>query len=900
MASEPPVRRPDVGWKRARKDGGREPPARPGDRVAHYEILAELGRGGMGVVYRARDALLERDVALKCPWLDLTSNPTARERFTREARAAARLSHPHFVPVFEVLEHEGVPWLAMELVEGRSLRALLRERGALGVEEILRCAAGLAHALRAAHGKQILHRDLTPNNVLLTTEGWPFLTDFGLARALAPEEAESSATTESEPLTGHGQIVGTRCYMSPEQVLGRTLDARSDIFSFGAVLYEMCTGQRAFGDSEPGAANEAVLHRDPTDIRLLNREIPSDLALIVGKALAKHPRQRYQDMGALHADIVACRRRIESAESRRASAPSPPWLDRRATWALGAALTVAASVVAWRTSPLRAPSAVFPLGTPRQLTSDPGWESEPVLSPDGSLVAYTSNASGNADVWVLDVGSGGRVQLTADPAADQNPTWRTDGSVVLFDSDRGGQEAIWSVARLGGSAVLVVPDAVQPAVSPDGRWLAFARPNVAGQHRIMVAPVADPSLGRWLTGDADGQRDHSQPAWSPDGRTICYADPRNLWLVNVDAGRPAPLTNESAIDSEPVFSSDGRHVLFSSYREGTLALWRVPAQGGAAERLTAGAGPEGNAKISSDGSRLVYSTFLQNFDIVLLDVVTGHRELVQTLMHESAPALSRDGGALVFTSTRRGGRYDLWLQDLVSGRPRGAPRLLTDLPGNANTPAFSSDGQWVAFKREYEGRREIWTVSVSGGLPERFSEGPSDLHPAFSPDATQLAYVSERSGASHIWVAPVSKGRRMGSPRQIASRDATVGLPVWSPDGRQIAYVGGRPGGQDIWIAPAQVGALPRRVLSSSSLGRLRWQSSTGWLWFAAIVGGEAQLSRVRPDRSEALPALSAGLLAGAWAPGDFDLSLDGRVLAFTREETRGDLWLLDGEGRMY
>lgn len=325
-----------------------QPPVGAGERVAHYVILGELGRGGMGVVFRAHDSLLERDVALKCPWPALAREADVRQRFLHEAHAAARLAHPNIVPVFEVLEWDGIPWLAMELIEGRSLRALLNDRGALPLELILRCGEGVALALHAAHAKRILHRDLNPSNVLVTAEGWPFLTDFGLACALGPQADQSTDSTLTGPLSVEGHVVGTRCYMSPEQVLGRTLDARSDIFSLGAVLYEMCTGRRAFPATEPGSEHDAILHRDPPAIRATNREIPEDLDRIVRKALAKRSDERYQDAGDLHADLLGLRRRIESGEKRHAS-PTPPGLRGRPLWVAALIVALAGSGAAlWR------------------------------------------------------------------------------------------------------------------------------------------------------------------------------------------------------------------------------------------------------------------------------------------------------------------------------------------------------------------------------------------------------------------------------------------------------------------------------------------------------------------------------------------------------------------------
>jgi Tol biopolymer transport system component len=898
MANQPPVPSSDVGSQPAHA-ADRDPPVRAGQHIAHYEILGEVGRGGMGIVFRARDSVLERDVALKCPWPALAQNTAVRQRFLHEAHAAARLAHPNIVPVFEILECDGLPWLAMELIEGRPLRALLDEGGALNLEMILRCAEGVADALRAAHARKMLHRDLTPNNVLLTAEAWPFLTDFGLARAFVSQDPGISDGTLTGPLTGQGQVVGTRCYMSPEQVLGRTLDARSDIFSFGAVLYEMCTGRRAFPATEPGAEHDAILHREPSPIRTLNREIPEDLDRIVRKALAKHPDQRYQDASDLRADLVRVRRWVESGQGPAFRPVPRP--GRRAVWASLVALLALATVFVWERAPtLFSPEPPFPFGKPRQITSDPGWESEPALSPDGSLIAYASDASGNSDVWIVDVNGGAALRITDDPASDRSPAWFPDGGAIAFTSDRGGVDGIWKVPRLGGSPVLLVPDAADPALSPDGTRIAFTRPNASGQRRVFVAPVADPSVAVALTRDDGGHWDHTKPAWSPDGRTLCYADDRNLWLVEIQAGHPRQLTTDNAVDFAPAWSKDGRFVIFTSYREETLALWRIPAAGGAPVRLTLGAAPESAASLSRDGSRLAYSTYLDDFDVALVDVATGRREPIHSLLLESAPTLAPDGGALVFTSTRRGGRYDLWRQPLSHGHPVGQPRLLTDLPGLVNTPAFSADGKWVAFKREYDGRRgEVWIVRASGGLPERFSDGTGvDLYPAWSPDGSALAYTSERGGQSDIWVAPVRDGRRVGPSRQITSGETIDSLPAWSPEGREIAYVGSRHNEEAVWIVQVAGEGPPRRATRGiQGLGRLRWQGSTGWLWFSAVGAGQVpRLWKKPPNGGEPVPALKPELYEGASPAGEFDLSADGSVLAYTVEKVRGDIWLLEAE----
>jgi serine/threonine protein kinase/tetratricopeptide (TPR) repeat protein len=356
-------------------------PTPPGAIIGHYEILAELGRGGMGVLYRARDQKLGRVVALKRPY---APGVVQRQRFEREARAAAQLAHPHIVPIFEVLEEDGVPWIAMELVEGRSLRSLLDLGEPLPLAEILRHAEGLAGALQAAHARGILHRDVNPKNIMITPEGRALLTDFGLARVNRDSSADTDTTdTQENDVTRAGSVLGTPGYMSPEQALGRPADPRSDLFCLGAVLYEMCTRTRAFSASDTGSVLDAVLHHDPPAVALCRKDCPPELERIVRKLLSKDAADRYQIAADVGADLRALRRQIEwerygsggysAGRSLERARPMPR--PQRRLVATGVALIaiLGATAMFW----------------PR--TAEPGG------SIDSVLIANIQNDSGNVD-----------------------------------------------------------------------------------------------------------------------------------------------------------------------------------------------------------------------------------------------------------------------------------------------------------------------------------------------------------------------------------------------------------------------------------------------------------------------------------------------------------------------
>jgi serine/threonine protein kinase/Flp pilus assembly protein TadD/TolB-like protein len=323
-----------------------------GRRVAHYEILEEIGHGGMGVVYRARDLMLGRNVALKRVAPGHEADPQSYRRFMREAHTASQLFHPNIVPIFEVFEDAAEPWLAMQLVKGRDLRQVLAEKSPLSIREVLRYGVELAEALQAAHQAHIIHRDVNPKNIIISQEGHALLADFGLAGYFIPPEDASHASRQGSSLTKPGTQLGTPAYMSPEQTLGRSLDARSDLFSLGAVLYEMCTGKSAFFADSVGETLDLVLHREPVPIAKFNYEVPEELERIIRKAMAKNAEERYQESRDLLVDLKAFRRRYQhdSFEETHlpASGEQSRRLPRRFVVAIGLT-TAVAILLAWAT-----------------------------------------------------------------------------------------------------------------------------------------------------------------------------------------------------------------------------------------------------------------------------------------------------------------------------------------------------------------------------------------------------------------------------------------------------------------------------------------------------------------------------------------------------------------------
>ncbi len=872
----------------------------PGERVRHYEIVNEIGRGGMGIVFQARDLNLSRDVALKRPLPELLGSMELRRRFLREGKAASRVSHPNIVAVLEAFEENGVPWIVFQLVEGVSLRDRLAQGGKLLCTTVLAHAVELASALHAAHEHGVIHRDVNPKNILIDASGRALLTDFGLARTLMTGEADASTSTESVGLTSTGAVVGTPRYMAPEQVLGRPTDARTDIFALGAVLYEMCTGAPAFHSTSQGELVGEILNREPEPIGKHTYEVPDELERIIRKCLAKRPDERYQSARDLLTDLRAVHKQLEFREYSETHPqfpmPRPHQLRRIGLAAAGAILLVVAAFTLLRIIPGRTALPPFARAQPIQVTSSEAWESEPALSPDGGRVTYVSDISGNLEVYAIGVNGGSPIALTNDPASDFSPTWLPDGSAVLFVSDRLGSDGVWKTGQMGGPAVLVAENASDPAASPDGKRLAFAREDSSGSTRVFVAPMDDAAEAVDLTGPGFGLWGQRQPAWSPDGKHICYASSDGLWQVPSSGGRPRRILSGSDVDQEPVWSTDGRTIYFSSYRSGNLAIWQVAASGGKPERVTLGNASETHPSLSGAGTRLAYCTEEVEYRMVVRDVPSGRDTVLPGFRHDWMPAFTPAGDGLVFVSDRWGPQLDLWLQPLLDGRPQGDPRRLTEHPGSASHPVVSPDGKWIAYYRILDDERDIWMLPIGGGLPRQFTREPGpDVHPAWSPDGTQIAYSSERGGSARLWIERVTDGEPRGAPFEIAASGPAAQAPSWSPDGTQIAYTKSIEGAADVYIVAAAPDAVPRAVTKGAHASRVRWEPGGRVLLVSGTWGSPALTLKRISLEDGSIRSIEPEIAFGRRDPaGFFDVTRDGRLIVWCREAKDGDIWVLD------
>jgi Tol biopolymer transport system component len=857
-----------------------EPEIATGTRLGPYVVESFLGAGGMGQVYRARDERLQRAVAIKLLPSQFSADPDRLRRFEQEARLAGSLSHPNVLGVFDVGRHESSPFIVTELLEGQTLRERLRGHF-LSPPQALEIARQLTDGLAAAHAKGIIHRDLKPSNVFLCTAGPVKILDFGVAKLLhrEPETGEPTTgwTTEAVP--------GTLGYLSPEQARGHRVDHRADVFAFGCLLYETLSGHKAFPGDSPAEVLVATLSSEPPELSRVTGGVPPALSRVVRCCLAKDPDDRYSTVHDL-------RLALDSAGEQLARGV---WLPRlrvgrgiRRAVAVTLAVTLAAAG-AWAIWS-RLVEGRLPAFTPRQLTDGAALEQHPAISPDGGFVAFSSVEAGNSDVWIADLQGEAALRLTSDDARDHSPTWFPDGGSLAFVSDRGGEPAIWKVSRLGGAPRLLVPNGQDPAVSPDGRLLAFTRPNREGFRKLAVVSLDRPAAVRFLS--REGVWDDERPAWSPDGRTLAYADFNHLWLVDVEGGQPRRLTADGDVEVDPAWSPDGAYLYFSRLNDTVFGLWRRLVAGGPPEPVERGPGAARWPSLSRDGHRLAFTSATIRETLRVVDAASGRQSRFEEARRTVTPGVAPDGSAVAFVSLRRNGT-DIWRLSLRDGELAASPERLTEDAGRAAWPRYSPDGRWVVYQVNLEGQRDIWTVPADGGPGRPFVTHPAqDMFPAWSTDGTRIAFITDRSGEDEVWVAPVRDGRPAGAPRRLVH--GTLSL-AWSPDGRQLAYIGSIEGEGDVWVTRVDGREPPRRLTTGAGATEVRWPDAGEGLLVLGLWGRHLQeLRSVHPATLDVVPVREARPSGPFSEIQTFDVTPDGRWLILLEESRRGDVWILD------
>ena len=742
-------------------------PLTPGRHLGRYQIVCPLGAGGMGEVYRAHDSRLGRDVAIKVLPQDVATTGDERARFEREARTISQLNHPHICTLHDFGREDGNDYLVMELLEGETLAHRL-EKGPLPMAEVFMLGREIAEALDWAHRAGVVHRDLKPGNVMLTRVGAKLL-DFGLARSFGPAPARggmSQSPTVSRPLTAEGSIVGTFQYMAPEQLEGKDADARSDLWALGCVLYEMATGARAFAGESQASLIAAIMAGEPRPMTEPMPVTPAALERVVRQCLRKDPDERLQSARdiAFMLEFVGSQAPGLGADGGNATMErglkAPPWLQGSI-----ALLILAAGFFSGRMT--RAPSGG---GSIRVSTLSQGSrDSEPAVSSDGRLIAFSAVRQNGQGLWLMDMVSRNEVKLTGD--ADHLPRFTPDGGSILFTRRRSGGQSLWRVPVLGGVPRLILEDAFDADPSPSGDRIAYisASTDSAGLRvRLMVAK-SDGTGGRevWSRGSVV----LGSPRWSPDGRRIALLvagtqnTPFTVAIVEVSSGsarlQPAPT---GAVLSNAVWDGTGNGLIVAE-GVGVTAVQR-----GASGRLL---------RLDARSGRYRALGWLESFP-VLIDVLPDGRLVLSSL-------LARQN--LVEAS--------LDARNLVEGRQ------LTSGMAIDRQPVYSPDGRSVMFSSNRGGTLDLWEVSVQSGEMHRVTDDPEDdWDPEFGPDGQSIFWCSGRSGAFEIWTAR----RDASAPRQLSRDSLDAENPSVTPDNRWVLYSSANPAKAGLWRVPVAGG----------------------------------------------------------------------------------------------
>jgi len=855
-----------------------------GQTVSHYKILSKLGEGGMGVVYKAHDTKLDRVVALKFLPHYLTSDPTEKERFYHEARAASALLHTNVAVVFEIDEHDGQMFIAMEYVDGKTLREILHAE-TLAMKKVLDIAGQVCDGLAAAHERGIVHRDIKSENIMVTSKGQPKITDFGLAKV-------KGATK----LTKTGSTLGTAAYMSPEQARGEDVDHRSDIFSFGIVLYEMLTGRLPFKGEHHAALLYSIINDEPQPIARFNEKATPEIERIVAKALEKDKDDRYQHADEMLSDLRRERKKLDYVKTADVAEPAAikaKSSTRKIWFGIGAVAVLAAAGVTYLlVSKHPSRETLNPDMTFRVLPIPFTEVGSPGLSSDGNWAAFpAADADGKWNVYFMNTTSGESRCITSDSStymatADISP----DGSQIAYDrtNPSGMLPEIAVVSSVGGPSKRVTDGGHSPRWRPDGERIGYVRGKNYGSRSgkaefWTVRPNGNEDRCE-LVDSLSGQAESF--SWSPDGRFVCWI--RHLSeqchetvIYELSTGKARQLTSDKKEVTDVCWASNDQ-IIFASNKNGNYNLWTVPASGGHETQLTKGAGPDYSMEISRDGSKLIYhqAQYIGHIWIAGTDG-SSPRQITFDDAVIWAVSFSPDGREILFGLEKPAGSVVCSIDR--DGRNR---KQLTSGEESVNNPLRSPDGRWIIYGRHplsdpTDSSRVCLIDAGNPGTPRSVGSG------------VPIRWIDEKTFLSYDYAARCTWLNGIdGGSHQRFFEDSTWAIPLQG--GKYVGYFDIRSGREGLWVSAAP-GAKDPNLPSPKKLATMGPGcdfDKSGKYLYRIQNAGELRRIAIPSGKEEIIRATLPGLTPSFFSY--FDISYDGKEIAYTDARINSKLVMIE------
>jgi len=879
----------------------------PGSTFAgRYQVIEELGKGGMGKVYKVFDKEISAKVALKLLKPEIGTDKNTIERFRNELKVAREITHKNICRMYDLGREAGLYYITMEYVPGEDLRNMIRMSRQLGVGTAIIVAEQICDGLAEAHRHGTIHRDLKPSNIMIDRDGNVRIMDFGIARSV-----------EAKGLTGAGTIIGTPEYMSPEQVEGKEVDLRSDIYSLGIILYEMLTGRVLFeGDTAfaIGMKHKGEIPRDPRDI---NPQLPENLSRLVLRCLEKTREKRYQTAEELRSDLEKIEKGMPITE--RIIAKRRPVTSKEITVKFNlrklflpavalAALLLIAGYFLFRPGP-----EIFEVKINRtqKITHDPGLEIDPAISPDGKMIAYATRASGKMSLFVRQIAGGRPVALTQGFTSDCRwPQWSPDGTQISFRS----QNSVYVVPALGGIPKKLAGASPQQAVygsawSPDGRQIAY---NIGNSLFVLALEGGEPQK---ITETAYPHPNPYSLYWSPDGSKIAYVlgnpaflfglptigniAPSSVWIVSTKGGNPVQVTDDKSLNVSPAWMPDGRHLLYVSNEKGGRDVFLVALEDsgkplGSPVRLTTGLNAH-TISLSKAGDRLAYSEFTHTANIWSIGIpkdgpvsISEAQKVTTGNQTIEGVDVSPDGKWLAYDSNLNGNQ-DVFKMPIGGGEPE----QLTSDPSDEFLPSWSPGGREIAFYYWKRGNRDLTLMMADGSKFQQLTEDPaSESYPDWSPDGLGLVYTSDQTGRGELFViSRENREAKWGNPKQLTYNGADQGAE-WSPDGWLIAYTNS----QGLWAVPAE-GGEPRSLVEAGDSGshlRFRqtaWSKDSRNVYYMAY-DADRRASFWSVPASGGGPKLLVNFDDPTRQSSRIEFACDGERFYFTLAEYESDIWV--------